>query len=137
MTQRRSNSSHYALLAILGHLLAAILLVIPRDQGRHLEIHFLLHIQMTILVANRQLLALDLLGQRIRSMHAQAPLPPSFSPTNLVHAFFFLVNRHRAISFQSMVSMLCCSTKRFNASTSNRNARPTLTEGNSRNRAFL
>jgi hypothetical protein len=42
-----------------------------------------------------------------------------------------------SFSFQSMVSIVCCSMKRSSAFTSNRNARPTLTQGTSRNLAFL
>src|ERR1041385_7133287 len=43
----------------------------------------------------------------------------------------------RSFSFQSMASIACFSMNCSRAFTSNRNARPTLTQGTSRNLAFL
>ena len=80
--------------------------------------------------------AFDLPGQFIRAVNLRLLfLPPSLQRTSKTPSDF--CEWTLCFSFQSMVSIVCCSMKRSNAFTSNRNARPTLTQGTSRNLAFL
>src|SRR3984885_9581101 len=105
---------------------------VPVNQRRHPKVNLPLDIEMPVFVAHRHLLPLDLSGEFIRTVDPQAFVPASFPPTDFKNAIGHLVNRHSCFSFQSMVSIVCCSMKRSSAFTSNRNARPTLRQGTSR-----
>jgi hypothetical protein len=101
------------------------------NQRRHPKVDLAFDIEMPALIANRHFLPFDFPREFIRAMHPQALVSTSFPPRDLKYPFGLLVNRHSCFFFQSMVSIVCCSTKRSSAFKSNR-ARPTLRQGNSR-----
>src|SRR5262249_50426635 len=110
---------------------------VPVDQRRHPKVQLLLDIQVPVLVPCRHLLSQNLLCQIMRPMYTKALLRPSSLQRIFQTPFASLWIDVLAISFQSIDSIACCSTKRSSAFKSNRSDRPTFTEGSSRNRAFL